>query len=434
VRIAFTLIVLSAQIALLGPARRAHASVVARATIEDQAITEVTTRYLERAIQRADALHARYLVIELDTPGGEVAATRQIVRDILGSKTEIVVYVAPSGAHAASAGLFLALASDVAVMAPGTNIGAAHPVMIPGLPGRPADQKGPDVLGEKVVNDTRAWARSLAEYRGRNVEIAEMAVTESRSFSATEAASSGLVDFVAADVEELLQRLQVPGATIQSIEQSWSERLLAALAVPNLAFILLLIGVYALVFEFHAGGHGVAAVIGVFCIVLAFFGLSVLPLNYAGLGLVVVGIALLIAEAFVTSFGLLTLGGVASLIIGGLMLVDAPPGFERVSATVVIPAALASTALSLFVLGKAIKASREPVRTGSEALRGERAIAVDAFGPVDGHYAGTVRVHGELWNATANAPLDAGAPVTITSRDGLSLTVIPDHGEKGQHR
>lgn len=406
-------------------ARVARADVVVRARIDDQAITPITARFVEGALGEADRVGAKYLVIELDTPGGVVDATRRIVRDMLASRTRIVVYVSPAGARAASAGLFLALASNVTAMAPGTNIGAAHPVQIGGLPGAPEERQGDKVLGEKIVNDTRAWARSLAEYRGRNVELAEAAVVESRSFTATEAAKAGLVDFVAADFGELLGHLGARGATVKSVELSWGQRFLAVLASPNLAFILLLLGFYGLAFEFHAGSFGVAGVLGGVCLVLAFVGLSVLPLSYAGLALLVLGIALLIAEAFVVSFGLLTVGGVACLILGGLMLVDSPTGFVRVSLVVVIAAALATAAIATFVLAKAIKAHRSPVKTGAEALSGASAVAVEAFRASDGRYRGTVRVHGEYWSAVSKSPVASGDAVAVVHRDGLILTVDP---------
>lgn len=411
-----------------------ESNVVVHVRIDDQAITPITARFIGRAIRSADRVAARYLVIELDTPGGVVDATRWIVRDILASHTRVVVYVAPSGARAASAGLFLVLASHFAAMAPGTNIGAAHPVQIGGLPTGPRDPGGDNgaerrrdnnVVGEKIVNDTRAWARALAEHRGRSVELAERAVVESLSLTATEAERGGLVDMVASDFDALLERLDASDAKVVTLDMGWGQRLLAVLASPNLAFILLLLGFYGLLFEFYSGGFGAAGVLGAICIILAFVGLAVFPLNAAGVALIAVGLALLVAEAFVVSFGLLAAGGVVCLILGGLMLVDSPPGFLRVSATVVIPAALAAGAIALLVLGSAIKAHRAPVKTGAEALLGAVAVATEPFRAAGARYKGIIRVHGELWKAVSWSPIVAGDDVVVCHQDGLVLTVEP---------
>ena len=427
------LIAAFAVLGLTRPSLASETETVLHVRLDNQAITPVTARFISRAIREAESMAASHLVIELDTPGGVVDATRQIVRDILASRTKVVVFVSPAGARAASAGLFITLASHVAVMAPGTHIGAAHPVRIGGLPGGPTQPKpeGKDVMGEKILNDTQAWARTLAELRGRNVEFAELAVVESKSFTATEAEAKGLVDFLATDLDMLLERLEAKGAIVRTLEMGWGQRLLAALASPNLAFILLLVGFYGLIFEFYTAGFGVAGVLGAVCILLAFVGLAVLPMNYAGLALLAVGLGLFVAEAFITSFGLLSAGGALCVILGGLMLVDSPPGFARVSASVAVPAALATAAVALFVLGGVVKAHRASVKTGSEALCGELAIAQEDFCPADEHYSGTVLVHGEYWNAVSTSPIAADAPVSIHARDGLVLTVKPNPPTQG---
>ena len=410
--------------------RGGDGEIVLVARLDDRALTPITARFIRRAIAQAESVGAHSLVIELDTPGGVLDSTREIVRDILAARTRVVVYVAPSGARAASAGLFLALASDVVAMAPGTTIGAAHPVSVGGLPGPGGEgdgEEGKGVMEQKILSDTQAWARALAETRGRNAELAVLAVTESRSFTASEAAAAGLVDFVADDFEELLSRLGVANASIQEIEMGWSQDLLATLASPNLAFLLLMIGFYALLFEFYSGGFGVAGVIGAVCLILAFVGLATLPLSYAGLALLVLGLGLLVAEAFVPSFGLLTVGGIACIIFGGIMLVDSPPGFTRVSTTVVVPAALATAALTFFLVASTFKSHRARVKTGPETLVGKTAVAQEAFLFSDDRYHGSVLLRGEYWNAISELPVAAHEVVEVTGRDGLVVHVDPHH-------
>lgn len=417
-------------LAAVSPAQPASPDrdLVFRVRLENEAITPVVARFLSRALGEAEDAGASHFVIELDTPGGLVDSTRSIVRDLLGSSAKVVVYVSPSGARAASAGLFITLAADVAAMAPGTHIGAAHPVSVGGLPGgpsQPGEDGGQSVLEEKILNDTLAWARSLAELRGRNSEAAALAVSESRSFTESEALSEGLVDFVAQDLEELLARLDSEGAVVRTLEMGWDQGFLAALANPNLAFVLLLVGVYAIIFEFFSGGIGVAGILGAVCVILAFVGLAMLPLSLGGLALVVVGIGLLVAEAFVTSFGLLTLGGVACLILGGVMLVDSPPGFARVSTAVVVPVSIATGVVTAFLIGRTLRAHRAPVRTGAEALIGEVATAPETFVADGERYRGRVLLHGEYWTALSEAPVAAREEVTLYHRDGLVLWVHP---------
>lgn len=404
--------------------------IVVVARIADQALTPVTARFIRRAIEHAESVGARYVILELDTPGGVLDSTRQIVRDILAARTKVVVYVSPPGARAASAGLFLALASDIVAMAPGTNIGAAHPVRVGGLPGpggKDDGEGGDTVVDQKILSDTQAWARSLAETRGRNAELAVLAVSESRSFTSSEAAEGGLVDFEAETFEALLSRLGAQNATVEEIEMGWSQNLLATLASPNLAFILLLIGFYALLFEFYSGGFGVAGIFGAVCIILAFVGLATLPLSYAGLALLGLGLGLLVAEAFLPSYGLLTVGGIACIIFGGIMLVDSPPGFVRVSTAVVIPAALATAAVTIFLVGSTLRSHGSRVKTGPETLVGKTAVAQEAFRFSDDRYYGSVLLRGEYWNAVSDLPVAADEVVVISGRHGLVVHVDPHH-------
>jgi membrane-bound serine protease (ClpP class) len=427
--------------------------------LNNEAITPVTARFITRSIRSAEERQVRCLVIFLDTPGGLVESTRDVVKGILHSQVPVVVYVAPTGARAASAGVFITMAAHVAAMAPATNIGAAHPVQVGGLPTSPPQQpqekppaeqtdkkdggetpqRAASPMEEKIVNDTVAWARSLAELRGRNVEWVTRAVRESISAPASEAVREGAVDLVAEDINDLLRqidgrevtlpggrvRLQVAGVAVHTHEMWWGERLLAAIANPNLAILLLLFGFYGILFELYTPGWGVAGTLGVICLVLGFFALSVLPINYVGLALIVIALALFVAEAFAPSFGLLTTGGVVCLILGGLMLVDSPVGFIRVSAWVVVPIALATAAITFFLVGSIVKSHRIPPQTGAERMAGAEAVAVEDFIPAGERYAGLVRTHGELWKAVSQTPIAAGQRLEIQSREGLTLSVNP---------
>jgi len=430
------------------------ASPVFHVRLDGDAISPVTARFLLRVIRTAESEGAGCLVVSLDTPGGLVDSTRVIVKSILAARVPIVVFVPPGG-RAASAGVFLVLASHVAAMAPGSNVGAAHPVQLGGLPIAPPEAPkeppvpggdeggkgtapGGQVMEEKVVNDTTAWARSLAETRGRNADWAEAAVRESRSASAEEAAREGVVDLVARDLGDLLAkidgrevvtaagrvRLRTVGVEVREIEMWWGEAILALLSNPNLAFLLLVFGFYGILFELSHPGWGVAGTLGVVCLVLAFFALAVLPVNYVGLVLIVVALAMFVAEAFVTSFGALTLGGVVCLVLGGLMLVESPGGFLRVSVEVVVPVAIATAAITVFLVSRIVRAHRSPVQTGSEGLVGVEAVAVETFvAEGTGRFRGMVRVHGEYWRARAGSALAAGESVRVRGRDGLVLLV-----------
>jgi membrane-bound serine protease (ClpP class) len=427
--------------------------------INNEAITPVTARFIARSIQAAEERQFRCLIIFLDTPGGLVEATRDVVKSILHSKVPVVVYVAPTGAHAASAGVFVTMAAHVAVMAPATSIGAAHPVRIGGLPTSPPQQpqekqpaeqpekkeddktqpRAVSPMEEKTVNDTVAWARSLAELRGRNVEWVTRAVRESVSVSASEAVRVGAVDMIAEDIDDLLKKidgrevtlldgkvnLQVAGATVHSREMLWGERLLAVIANPNLAVLLLIFGFYGILFEFYSPGWGVAGTVGIICLVLGFFALAVLPVNYVGLALIAIALALFVAEAFVPSFGFLTIGGVVCLILGGLMLVDSPVGFIRVSPWVIVPVALATAAITFFLVASILKAHRVPAQTGAEVMARAEAIAEEDFIPAEDRYAGFVRLRGELWRAVSQTPVAAGQRLEIRGREGLTLSVSP---------
>lgn len=428
---------------------------VLQVSLEDEAITPGIARYLERAIGQAEEQNAECLIVVLDTPGGLLDSTETIVRDIVESGTCIVVYVAPSGGRAASAGVFITLASHVAAMAPGTRIGAAHPVTVGGLPFQPppqepplpadgkdtsSQQKAPESqtpMEEKIVNDTVGLARALAELRHRNAEWAARAVKESEVLLSREAVEQGIVDFEAADLEELLQKLdglevslpqgphtlRTSGARVEEVPMWWGERVLAILSRPNIAFLLMIFGFYGVLFELYSPGWGVAGTLGIICLLLAMFGLAVLPVNFLGLALIVAAMGLFAAEVFVTSFGTLTIAGIVCLVLGGVMLVDSPIGFGRVSLGVILPVALATGLITVFLIGGIVRVHSRRVQTGDEALIGTQAEARSGFARQQDRYVGTVFVHGEWWQAISDTPIVLGQACTIEGRQGLALVV-----------
>lgn len=441
--------------AVNGTAESAERPLVLKVQLRNEAITPVTARFLIRAIRQAEEQHSAALVIVLDTPGGLVDSTREIVRGILQSRVPVVVYVAPAGARAASAGVFITMAAHVAVMAPGTTIGAAHPVQVGGLPASPPQQPTERQTGEqrddniqrrtttpmeeKIVNDTVAWVRAMAELRGRNGDWAARAVRESISAPASEALTENAVDLIAEDINDLLGKidqreislldsklkLQVAGADVRVYEMWWGERVLAVLANPTLAFLLLIFGFYGILFELYTPGWGVGGTVGVICLVLGFFALSVLPINYVGLALIAIALTMFVAEAFVPSYGFLTLGGVICLILGGVMLVDSPAGFMRISLWMVVPVALATAAITVFLVGSIVKSHRAPVVTGSETMVHTEATADEDFVGDRSGYRGRVQAHGELWSAVSNVPVRAGDALQVVRRAGLTLYVQP---------
>jgi len=441
-----SLVCLAAALCLAAVSGRVEARpevVVAR--LDGQAITPVTARFIERSMATAADQEAAAYVLVLDTPGGLVDETRAIVKAIVEADVPVIVYV-PSGGRAASAGLFILIAAHVAAMAPGSNTGAAHPVTLGGLPAVPDIEKPPagqddgrDIqhAEKKAVEDTSAWARALANLRGRDSSWIEQAVRKSLSATAEEALEHGVIDLVARDLDELLARcdgrevelaagpirLTTDGARIQELEMWWGERILATVSHPNIALLLLLFGFYGVLFELYSPGWGVPGTVGVIALVLAFFALAILPISYVGLALILVALALFVAEAFVVSYGALALGGIASLVLGALMLVDSPAGFLRVSLDVVLPLAVATAALTVFLVSRVVRAHHGRVRVGAETMTGAEATCLAPFEKTDGQYLGTVRMRGENWRALASAPLAAGQVVRIRDRHGLTVTV-----------
>lgn len=387
---------------------------------------------LAKAIAEAEARDAQALVVELATPGGLLESTRTMFTAMLGTRVPVVVYVAPSGAQAASAGFFLLMAADVAAMAPGTNTGAAHPVG-----GQGEDIEG--AMGAKVEQDASATIRSLAARHGRNAELAEAAVVESRSFTADEALAAGLIDVVSPSLQALLgeldgrtfekggesRRLATAGAEVATVEMSSFRRILSALAHPNIAYMLLSLGFLGLYFELMNPGAVVPGVVGALCLLLALPALAVLPVNYAGIALIFLSVLFFILEIKVTSFGLLTLAGIVALGLGGLMLFDSPLPALRVSLPMVGGMALFAGGVVAALMRLAWRAQHDRVRTGNEGMIGEVGRATTELGPPGAARPGKVFVHGEIWSAVSPAPVPAGTPVEVTAVAGLLVEVRP---------
>ena len=404
------------------------------------AIGVATQRQLTRALEQAKREGSEALIIRLDTPGGFVSATRDIIQDMIAAPVPIVVYVAPSGARAASAGTFLVYASHVAAMAPGTNLGAATPVSmggIPGLPGQqPKDKDGQketkSAADQKAINDVVAMLRSLAQLRGRDVDFAEKAVREAATLTAEEARKQNVIDVVASDLAELIaaidgrkvkvgtteRTLATKGLSPTAIEPDWRTRLLAVISDPNVAFILLLIGFYGLVLEFWNPGTFVPGTIGGVSIILALIALSALPVHYGALALLVLGAGLMIAEAFTPGIGILGAGGLIAFVVGSIYLFEGS-GWDievAVSWPVIAGAALTTAGVIFGIIGMAVRAYRQP----KADMIGIEAEIIDWNGD-HGH----VRVLGEIWSARANRALNPKDKVRIVARQGLTLTVEP---------
>jgi membrane-bound serine protease (ClpP class) len=416
----------------------------------DGAIGPAAAEYVSRSLERAAHDHAQLVVLQIDTPGGLDTSMRRIVKDIVASQVPVAAFVAPQGARAASAGTYILYAAHVAAMAPATNLGAATPIAI-GLPmsgrdaeppgraasGASAAEAGHDVSAAKRINDAIAYIRSLAQLRGRDVAWAEQAVRESASLSASDALARKVIDLIAVDVRDLLRQLDgrvvalggsqsgsVKLATAQAaivmLEPDWRGRLLAVISDPSLVLILLMIGVYGLLFEFMNPGFVAPGVIGALSLLLALWGLQMLPVNYAGLALILLGIVFFVAEAFVPSYGALGIGGVAAFGFGALLLIDSElPGFG-IPSSLIVGVTLVSAAFVIGVAGMAAKARRRPVVTGTPRMIGAVGEIIE-FGGGEGW----ASVAGERWRVRAAQPLSADQRVRITRVDGLTLEVSP---------
>lgn len=441
---------------LCPPDAHSQGKQVYRISLEDSIINPVSAEYVTTSIDKAEKEGAACLIIEMDTPGGLLSSTRTIVKEIMNSSVPVVVYVAPKGARAGSAGVFITLAADVSAMAPSTNIGAAHPVelsekrstseaieeLIKKLTDKkkdegrrtkkPHDARRQEPMDQKVLNDTKAWVSAIARDRGRNVGWALKAVEESVSATETEAKRLGVIDIIASDMEDLIAKLdgrsvklkdrtvtlRTRGAPIIDIEKNFRLRWLAVLAHPNIAYILLMLGFYGLVFEFTHPGIGFPGIAGAVCLILAFFGLQVIPTNYAGMALIVLAIVLFIAEVKVTSYGLLTLGGVATLFLGSLILFASPYEFMRVSLPIVLAFTLATLMIAIFLIFVVVRAQKRRPVTGAEGLVGAKGEVRAWSGG-----RGKVFVHGELWDARSAEELAVGADIDVVSVEGMTLDI-----------
>jgi len=418
----------------------------------DGAIGPATAGYITREIDAASSADTGLIVLRMNTPGGLDTSMREIIRKILASPVPVATYVAPSGARAASAGTYIVYASAVAAMAPGTNLGAATPIQVgsssplPGSqPEKPAQKKdsgnekssgglGGDTESRKMVNDAIAYIHALAELNGRNADWAEDAVRTAASLPALQALKMDVVDVIADNIPDLLrkidgrmvkvagqpQRLATKHLQIVTVARDWRTELLATITDPNIALILMMIGVYGLIFEFWSPGMVAPGLIGSICLLLALYALSLLPIDYAGAALALLGIGLMVAEVHIGSFGALGVGGIIAFVIGAIMMFPSrAPGFT-LSYSVVGLVAVLTAAFFVFVVGMFLRARRKPIVAGHEALVGAEGEAVSWNADE-----GRVRVQGEIWRARANAPLASGAHIKVVGRDGLMLIVEP---------
>ena len=388
------------------------------------AIGPASADFVSRAIKRAAKEKAELVIVRMDTPGGLDTSMRELIKDILASPVPVASFVAPSGARAASAGTFILYASHVAAMAPGTNVGAASPVSIGAPAGAKDDKKdkSEDTMMRKVTNDAVAYIRGLAELRKRNADWAERAVREGVSLSAQQALKLKVIDHLAADVPELLKKLGKENAQVVYVEVDWRTKLLGVITNPSIAYILILVGIYALIFEFMNPGLVLPGVVGAICVLLALYAFHLLPVNYAGLALILVGIGFMVAEAFLPAFGSLGVGGLIAFIIGSVILLDDTnlPGFE-IPYALIAGVSAASAAFLFFVIGMAVRNRRRPVVSGREYLIGAAAEALEDFDAE-----GWARVQGETWRVRAKSPVRRGERLKVRSIEGLVLNVEAD--------
>jgi len=396
--------------------------------VVNDTIQPITEEYIARAIAEAERRNDQAVLIEMNTPGGLVDSTREIIEKITASSVPVIIYVTPSGSRAASAGFFILESADIAAMAPGTNTGAAHPVILGG-------GKMDDVMKEKMENDAAALMRSVAAKRGRNVDVAESTVRQSKSFTEQEALSQHLIDYVASSEDDLLRQMQgksfkrfngqdttlnLAGQPIVPFGMTLKERILAYLMDPNVAFILLAVGALALYAEFNHPGAVVPGTVGIVFILLAAFALNLLPTRFAALVMILGAFALFAAEAKFASHGVLTIGGIALLTLGGLLLVDSPIPEMRVHLLTAMAVSIPLGFITAFLMTIALKARRNKVVTGAEGLVGETGVAQTALAP-----AGKVFVHGELWDAVSSIEIPVGQLIIVRRIDGLTLQVDP---------
>jgi len=398
--------------------------------VVNDTIQPITEEYISRAIDEAQRRNDQAVLIEINTPGGLVESTRHIIEKITSSPVPVILYVAPTGSRAGSAGIFILEAADVAAMAPGTNAGAAHPVLI-----GPFAPKVDDEMKRKIENDTAALMRSVAAKRGRNVEVAVSAVLESKAFTEQEALSQHLIDYVASSEDDLFRQmegksfkrfnsrevtLKLSGQPMMLFGMTLKEKILDFLMDPNISFIFLAIGALALYAEFNHPGAVVPGTVGIVFILIAAFALNLLPTRFAALGLILAAFALFAAEAKFATHGVLTIGGIALITLGGLLLVDSPIPEMRVHLLTALAVSIPLGFITAFLMSIALKARRNKMVSGAQGLIGETGIAQTPLSP-----RGKIFVHGELWDAVSSSDLAAGQPVVVRHVDGLLLQVDP---------
>jgi membrane-bound serine protease (ClpP class) len=390
----------------------------------DAVISPVIAEFIAKSIDKAAEANAEAIIIQLDTPGGLVDSMRDIVKKMMAADIPVIVYVAPSGSRAASAGVFITMAAHVSAMAPGTHIGAAHPVTMQG--------KMDETMEAKVVNDLAAMARGIAEKRGKNVQWAEDAVRKSVSVTETEALKLNVIDLVPPGIQSLLdslegktvvlplgkKKLRTKTASVITVEMSFRYRFLNVISNPNIAYILMILGFYGLYFEFANPGSIFPGVAGAICLIVAFYALQTLPINYAGLLLIILGVGLFIAEAFVMSHGVLGVGGAIAMAIGSIMLIESPAPYLRISWAVIIPVVGLSALLFIVTITLALRVHREKADTGMEGMLGLKGEA-----RTDIQATGQVFLHGEYWSAWSDEPIEKGERIRVTAVEGLRLKV-----------
>jgi membrane-bound serine protease (ClpP class) len=421
---------LAALLFTFGAVKAASPSGAIYAARVDSIIHPVSAEYMIETIERADREGGALVVFTLETPGGLVDSTRAIVTRMLAAKTPVAVFVGPAGARAASAGFILTIAADIAAMAPGTHIGAAHPVSSSG-------EKVDEVMSKKAAEDIAAYVRTLASGRHRNVDLAQQAVNDSRAFTEQEAltASPPLVDLLANDVADLVQKLdgrpfrrfdgttaalKTAGATVIPIEMSLRQRVLSTIAHPNIAYLLLSLGMLGITVELWSPGAVAPGVVGALSLLLAFFSMQLLPVNYAGLLLILLGMVLLILEIKVTSYGLLTIGGAASLIFGSMILVDSSAPELQLNLRIILPVVAGIVAVAVLLVRLAVSASHLRPTTGEDGMIGSNGVALSPLSPGS---RGRISTHGEIWQAVSDEPIPEGTPVRVVAVDGLTLKV-----------
>lgn len=396
--------------------------------VVDGVVSPVMSEFIVDSIDNAETAGAVLVVIEINTPGGLDPSMREIIQRILASKIPVAVYVSPPGGRAASAGTFIAMSAHVAAMAPNTSIGAAHPVTI-GMGGEGADED----MTAKITNDAVSYIRSLAKTHGRNEDWAERAVRKSASLHADDALAEGVIEYVAGDLEDLLGQLdgaeiEIDDRTvtldfseyiIEEVRPGPRQQLLAVITNPNIAYLLLILGFYGLIFELSNPGAILPGIAGGICIILALYGLATLPVNYAGIALILFALLLFIAEVKVASHGMLTIGGAISMLLGSIILVDTPVDYLRVSFSVIIPAVVTTVLFFLLAVGLGIRAQRRKPTTGDRGMVGAKGRAETPVGPGGGR----VFVHGEYWSATADKEVPQGAEVEVTEAKGLFIKI-----------